>query len=103
MAYNSTIFNRQSFSGENKINVSPEENIMNRTKTALAIFLLLAFSLFTNAQNPTVDAGFAPAFSKPGNPLVFNYTFQPDGKIIVAGNFSVVNGQIRAKSRQTQC
>ncbi len=68
---------------------------MNHTKTALAIFLLFAFSLFTAAQNPTVDADFLPALSKSSASVLVDTLFQTDGKIITFGKFNVVNGIIR--------
>ncbi len=68
---------------------------MIHKRFALAIVLLFAFSILSPAQNPTVDADFTPAMSRVTGTLFVGTDFQPDGKIIAAGTFQVVNGYVR--------
>jgi len=58
----------------------------------LVLFVLLPF--FISAQPGTLDASFNPLDNAPAGPYnsVFASVIQPDGKMVIAGNFTSVNG-----------
>lgn len=62
-----------------------------------ALLVILIISSNTLAQiGAAVDPTFVPAISKSSDSTFYS-TIQPDGKIIVSGNFFVANGKVAPK------
>jgi uncharacterized delta-60 repeat protein len=63
--------------------------------TVCSFFLIFSFAFVVSAQNSTIDTSFRPALLSGGS--VEASVVQPDGKLIVGGNFTIVGNARRLR------